>query len=323
MVYDFFEELKYSIKEKIKNFYSKYKYGMLLILFIICLLGIFLCEKEETDTIENQQLKLFGITIENWAQWITIITIPFTAGWALFQFKKGRDIKKQEKAVDIAREFSENLIEDLEVINIVLSQSKLFSEISLSKEQIKKIEYFNVDEARRIKKNDDCVYEYNLKKDKLRNHLNNIYHVVLYSNLEILKREELLILLNKAIIDKLSLEELENINNVLLEKSNKPYDFLDFKDRILNKLEYICMNISSKAADSKYIYQSLHQSFLRTVRNLYMDIACANTDYKDKFYINIIHVYNEWKKIYLKESRLEERRIKKANQKMNPKTKTV
>lgn len=323
MVYEFFEELKLLIKEKIKSFYIKCKYLLLILLFIVLVLLIFLCEKEEPEIIETQQLKVCGITIENWSQWITIIVIPFTAGWALFQFKKGRDIKKQEKAVDIAREFSENLVEDLEIINIVLYKSGLLQKISLNEEQVKKIEYFNVEEARRIKNDDDCIYEYNLQKEEYRERLNNIYHVLLYNQFTILKVQEFNLLLFKAILDKLSNEDLEKMHKVLENKKSRPYDFLDFKDTVLNKLEYICMNISSKAADSKYIYQSLHQTFLRTIRNLYMDMASANTDYKDKFYTNIIHVYNEWKKLYLKESRLEERRIKKANQKMNPKTKTV
>ena len=101
------------------------------------------------------------------------------------------------------------------------------------------------------------------------------------------------------------------------------YIFFDLEAATLNKLEYICMNISSRAADSNYIYQSLHQIFLRTIRNLYMEISIINTNACDKFYTNIIHVYNMWRNKYLHEYRVENYRIKKVNDKLNPKNKTV
>lgn len=103
MVYDFFEELKDIIKEKIKELFIKIKYILLVVAFILLILCIFMCIKEDPKTIEAQQLKLFGITLENWAQWITIITIPYTTGWAIYQFRKSSIIKKQEKAAEIAK----------------------------------------------------------------------------------------------------------------------------------------------------------------------------------------------------------------------------
>ena len=83
------------------------------------------------------------------------------------------------------------------------------------------------------------------------------------------------------------------------------------------------MNISSKAADSDFIYQSVHQIFLRTVRLLYLEISILNVDSTDKFYTNIIDVYNKWMKIYLINKKKENKRIKKSNLDLNPKIKTV
>ena len=37
----------------------------------------------------------------------------------------------------------------------------------------------------------------------------------------------------------------------------------------LNELEYMCMNISTKVADEKYIYNSLHQQFLKSIKKSY------------------------------------------------------
>ena len=84
------------------------------------------------------------------------------------------------------------------------------------------------------------------------------------------------------------------------------------------------MNISSHAAGSTFIYQSLHQIFFDTVNTLAFEISIRNDGkYSDKFYTNIIHVYNEWQKIY-KKSRKNETNKKNQNKKiLNPKIKTV
>ena len=119
MLYDLWENLKESFKEKFKIIYTKIKYLLLIIIFLILIGGIFLCKKENPTNIESQQLLLLEITIENWAQWITIITIPFTGGWAIYQFEKNSLARKQEKAVQIGKEFSKNLINKCGIINAV------------------------------------------------------------------------------------------------------------------------------------------------------------------------------------------------------------
>ena len=107
MVYDFFEELKDIVKEKIKYFYGKFKYVFLLLILVILVLTVFLCKAENPENIESQQIYFLDISLENWSLWIAIITIPYAAGWTIFQFKKNSSAKKQEKAVEIAKEFSE------------------------------------------------------------------------------------------------------------------------------------------------------------------------------------------------------------------------
>lgn len=87
---------------------------------------------------------------------------------------------------------------------------------------------------------------------------------------------------------------------------------------ILNTLEYQCMYISTKVADEKYIYNSLHQQFLKAISLLYFEIALINTDNKDKYYTNIINVYNLWKNKYIKFIK-KERKIKKKQKNLDKK----
>ena len=65
-------------------------------------------------------------------------------------------------------------------------------------------------------------------------------------------------------------------------------------ENTLNKLEAICMSISSQAAGSQFIYESLHQMFLSTVETLSIKISSPNLNNVDKYYTNIISVYNIW-----------------------------
>lgn len=85
----------------------------------------------------------------------------------------------------------------------------------------------------------------------------------------------------------------------------------------------MCMYITSEVADEKYIYNSLHQQFLKTISFIYFEISLVNTDNKDKYYTNIIHVYNLWKNKYIKAQENEEKlkeEQKKIKKKLSAKT---
>lgn len=66
----------------------------------------------------------------------------------------------------------------------------------------------------------------------------------------------------------------------------------------LNKLEYFCMYFNTGVADEETIYQSLHQSFLEMIRVVYFRIASRNKSGKDKYFTNIIKLYNKWSERY-------------------------
>lgn len=323
MVYDFFEELKSIIREWIKGFYSKFKYGLLLISLVLSVLCILLFNKQNPVDVESQQMFLFGITIENWLQWITIVTIPYTAIWAIFQYKKNLASKKQEKSAQIAKEFAKTLVNDLDVLEKVYTKSSLVNFFPFQEEKIDKFKYFNVTEIRNIY-DDKYVSAFRNAKSKYKVQLDNLYHLELYKNNMSYSQnkhiDELYIKILKNQLEKSDIEELESV----FQKSiNLPYHFFDLESKILNQLEYICMDISSKVADSNYIYQSLHQMFLRSMRFLGIQISIANINSTDKTYTNIIYVYNEWRAKYKRNLRLEKRRIKKSNEALNPKIKTV
>lgn len=127
-------------------------------------------------------------------------------------------------------------------------------------------------------------------------------------------------------LEDFDIEELKTIySEEDIEKYKKMMDTNDTEYKIrsiicntLNKLEYMCMYIVTNVADEKCIYNSLHQQFLKAISLLYFEISFTNTDNKDKYYTNIIHVYNLWKKKYIKVSKKEER-FKEKKRKMKKK----
>lgn len=84
------------------------------------------------------------------------------------------------------------------------------------------------------------------------------------------------------------------------EESMSLATFSNTHDDLLNKLEWFCMHFKTGVADEETVYQSLHQSFLSTVKCLYYDIAHLNVTVSNKYYTNIISVYNSWNDKYLK-----------------------
>ena len=64
--------------------------------------------------------------------------------------------------------------------------------------------------------------------------------------------------------------------------------------KALNTLEYMCMYFNTNVAAEKAVYQSLHQVFISTIKLLYLYISSKNENNKDKYFTNIIELFNKW-----------------------------
>lgn len=105
-------------------------------------------------------------------------------------------------------------------------------------------------------------------------------------------------------------QELLSKNSHILI-NDKKVDVEDLMVTTLNQLEHMCMYISTKVADEKYIYNSLHQQFFKAISFLYISISLTNINNKDKYYTNIIEVFNIWKSKYIKYDKKEKKMKKK------------
>lgn len=317
------------IKKHLKNWLEYAKEHLIRIVFIALLFVLFCYILTLLPKImENgeQHILIFGITLSNWSIWIGIFGIICAAIWALYEFDKSRISNKQEKAADIAKIFSDGLLTKCGIVIAVYQNSSINPLLKQIDKLNSPFEHFTTDELREITEADDFPNLYKKERDEF--DFDEIYYKILEQ--KITTKSEYLAKYRKEKDNKNIPKELKKFTTeearqlFILDNSNLPFHFFNLVDGVLNSLEHVCMNISSHAAGSMFIYQSLHQMFFDTINTLAFEISIRNNGkYSDKFYTNIIYVYNEWQKIY-KKSRKNEALRKNQNKKiLNPKIKTV
>lgn len=278
--------------------------GVIIIIFIVFSASVFIfnkCDIQTPSDMESQEIFIYGISLSNWGTWITLIGLIFTAIWSMHQYIKSRNLSQQEKASLIAQDFANNLIERMSLISGVLMQNQEVQKmIKIIDENT--ISQFTKIEAKDIFNNANCFENFSkiLKSKKTQQRYNKILS--------------------------------ENYNNKEKEKFDSNFNVL--VSNTLNQLEAICINISSEAAGSQFIYESLHQMFLSTIEILYLKISDSNRNNVDKYYTNVISVYNMWNlqknkdikkltKTSKKIQKLENKVDKEIQKLLNKQTKTV
>lgn len=100
----------------------------------------------------------------------------------------------------------------------------------------------------------------------------------------------------RANISRLMPERKDQVAPQTREEAERIYDSVWLS--VLNKLEFWCMYFNRGIADEEVVYSCLHQTFLSGVQSLYFNIASKNKgNPKDKYYENIIQMFNRWNKI--------------------------
>lgn len=85
--------------------------------------------------------------------------------------------------------------------------------------------------------------------------------------------------------------------NLIEDEENKSLYFCGFQKYVinfLNELEPFCMLLRYNIAEERLIYQSLHQTFLKHMKNWYFFISKDNQIDDNRYYDNIIWLYEKW-----------------------------
>lgn len=322
---------------------------------------------DEYGQLTDQHVMIIGITLENWSIFFTIIGLILTAIWGIYQYDKNKKLKQQEKGAEIAKLFSDELLDKCYIIGHVINQSELGKLLDLKNVDMNNLKRFDKEEITELYKDNVQFwekYENNLISDDLQlyyfyllesristktfneikyKNKNNINKTIIkimskkftkdelnnFKNKNILKEEfEKFYLTNHSIseLNKIytkNYTEKEARELFILDNKNLPFKFTKLVTDVLNELEYICMYISSQSAGTYFIYQSLHQIFLKTVKVLAVTIAHSNKNYTDKYYTNIIYVYKEWQTIRKRDEKREKKNKLKAFKYLEPKIRRV
>ena len=289
--------------------------AIIMIIAILLLCGYLLIHLPiiNPEAFENQQILIFGISLENWGIWYTAIGLVITALWSIYQFKKNISRKQQEKGAEISKLVSQSLLYKCSVLGDVIMKSELNSIFNFDKLKPSAFTNFDKTELLNLFDNNDEIF-HRIRTILSSDEIQQIYFRYLEIHISQKKYKDIS---NKSYSD----EEAKQL--FCLDNSEMPFRFNQLITSILNDLEYICMYIASQNAGSKYIYQSLHQFFIRTVKILAPIICLHNKVYTDKYYINIIHVYNYWCKLRNIDYNKELKKKEKSNRILNPKIKKV
>lgn len=257
------------IKKNIGHFWNFLNYIIEHLLCIILLILIFVISFvilknlpfSMPKDIQSQEIYILGVSLNNVSIWFTAIGLIVTAFWSMYQFTKSKILKQQEKASEIAQDFASNLIERMGLISDVLMPNQEIQKM-IKKLDTSKLKQFTAVEMLEIMNDKQCFEK---------------FHKIIHSKRT---QNRYKTILNDRYSEK-EQEKFDSFFPLLIENT-------------LNKLEAICINISSQAAGSQFIYESLHQMFLSTVEILSIRISSSNKDNVDKYYVNIISVYNMW-----------------------------
>lgn len=299
------------LKKNIEHVFNFVKYLweriiciILLLIFIIIITFLFFSNSIilNPEGVESQQILFLGISLENLVAWFTSIALIATALWSMYQYTKNKISKQQEKASEIAQDFSNTLIEKMGIISDVLMPNHEIQKMITKIVKSKKLNQFTTLEIRNILEDEKCFE----KCDK-----------IIHSKRTQERYNEIL---------------KERYNDIEKNRFDSYFPFL--VENTLNHLEAICINISSQAAGSQFIYDSLHQSFLRTVEILSIKLSSNNRNNVDKYFTNIIQVYDMWNKQKMKDiqklrktqnkiDKLNNKAKKEINNLLSKKNKTV
>lgn len=233
-------------------------------------------------------------------EFITMLIAGLSALIAFCAYVFQRRQSKKASACKLARYYAENIISRASYISSVYVANE-YAETNKAAFPLEKIVSFTKKEMERliseIDKEIAIEDSENISPTSLR------INKIIFASSE----DERKMYIDMHIEENHGTQPSENLNAILLRE-----DFGREINLLLNDLEWFSMQCRYKVADEKLIYQSLHQSFLSEVQMLYRYICTHNINGEDKYYTNLIWLFNTWKKRLLKYRRKNDKARQKA-----------
>lgn len=210
----------------------------------------------------------------------TSLSIIITIIGAIIAYKTFKDSKKRkidENAVSLALFFQTSILNEASHIFALLKDSD-YSSI-MQKIKLSDMRLFNIEEIKSLTNNENILAEIESAIKKL-----DPKKIVFYLNLCDTPNCN-----DNKIISTSIRHYVESDDTNLLYSAMKSKII-----SILNQLEWFAMNLNSNIANEEIIYQSLHQTFITFIATFYYFICSFNNAGYNKYYTNIIELYNLW-----------------------------
>ena len=191
--------------------------------------------------------------------------------------------ERAEKSIKIAEDFSKNIIPKFNLLNEHFTKSKIFN--SNKEKYFLKFEDFTESEL------------YDLTEDKITPPKKSGTPPDNSKTQNTNEKAFTYEYVNKYI------KAIDENNNISVDGKEIPLK--NFIYDLCNELECMCMYISTKVADEKYIYHSLHDKFFKVICLTYIAITLAtdDKDIENTYYISTIDVFNVWKRKHIKNAK--------------------
>lgn len=224
-------------------------------------------------------------SLSDYASLSEIIMCVITFISVFIAFLVYRDSKKRrskENAIELARIYQQEILWDLTFVDNALKKSPLGEKLKILF-PIDKMQNFDCEELIQICGRSNIVSE--IKNDLKVFPTNYIVLAKISSTTDVDKICDIVGCFEKTDHPISSETQRALRNDLMVTLSN-----------LLNKLEWFSMNFNSGIAADEDIYQSLHQTYISIVCQLYFFISENNSNHSRKFYTNIIQLYHTWKR---------------------------
>lgn len=210
----------------------------------------------------------------------------------IYQYIKNKKRQRYEKSLEYANQYAKDIISPISYIIGIYEKAKITDILHIIKNS--ELKRFDQEELNQL-----------LDSEKQKRYANAINDISLSSI--ITTRLHCYLAPFPDVIDKLNLSKIKVEDREDFVKKHLIIEFHSICDDVLNNLESIAMAFRLKVADQNAVYDSLHQTFISTMHVLYCKIASINQPNENKYFTNIIGLYNLWNK---KSSRKKAKRAK-------------
>lgn len=277
-----------------KSFWEKYYKKIFIVFLGIIVLIIIGVSFKLNGTNSIKSLFILKKSLENtyYLSQIMCSFIVIIGGIvAVWQYVLAKDVERKkfhnarvQKAIDLSEYYKDNILCNMTFINAVYEDLNILD--ILDSVRIEDMKEFDTAELNRIFKADQI--------NKMANKLKSVDLIETVQRLsEIYSTENNRFGRKIIVLHEGEVRSFQSVN-----KSRVYEEFINNTVmETLNNLEYFALHFVYGTADKYVVYQSLHVTYLDIVRLLYYNIAMNNNTGEQKFYTNVIELFNIWKRM--------------------------